>query len=43
MTRLLVIVNDIESQPGLLTRWMISENVEFDLRIGGASPLPSPA
>ena len=43
MTRLLVIVNDIESQPGLLTRWMISENVEFDLRIGGISPLPSPA
>ncbi|MGO0603047.1 type 1 glutamine amidotransferase [Brevibacterium linens] len=43
MTRLLVIVNDIESQPGLLTRWMISENVEFDLRIGGVSPLPGPA
>lgn len=43
MTRLLVIVNDIESQPGLLTRWMISENVEFDLRIGEVSPLPSPA
>lgn len=43
MTRLLVIVNDIESQPGLLTRWMISENVEFDLRIGGISRLPSPA
>ena len=43
MTRLLVIVNDIESQPGLLTRWMISENVEFDLRIGGVSTLPKPA
>ncbi|MGO1290329.1 MAG: type 1 glutamine amidotransferase [Brevibacterium linens] len=43
MTRLLVIVNDIESQPGLLTRWMISENVEFDLRIGGVSTLPGPA
>ena len=43
MTRLLVIVNDIESQPGLLTRWMISENVEFDLRIGGVSPLPAPS
>ncbi|WP_181272742.1 type 1 glutamine amidotransferase [Brevibacterium oceani] len=42
MTRLLVIVNDIESQPGQLTRWMISENVEFDLRIGGISPLPGP-
>ena len=43
MTRLLVIVNDIESQPGLLTRWMISENVEFDLRICGVSTLPKPA
>lgn len=43
MTRLLVIVNDIESQPGLLTRWMISENVEFDLRIGEVSPLPAPS
>ena len=43
MTRLLVIVNDIESQPGLLTQWMISENVEFDLRIGGVSTLPKPA
>ena len=43
MTRLLVIVNDIESQPGLLTRWMISANVEFDLRIGGVSTLPKPA
>lgn len=42
MTRLLVIVNDIESQPGLLTKWMISENVEFDLRIGGVSALPKP-
>lgn len=42
MTRLLVIVNDIESQPGLLTQWMISENVEFDLRIGGVSTLPEP-
>lgn len=42
MTRLLVIVNDIESQPGQLTRWMISENVEFDLRIGGVSELPAP-
>jgi GMP synthase (glutamine-hydrolysing) len=43
VTRLLVIVNDIESQPGQLTRWMISENVEFDLRIGGVSVLPEPA
>ena len=43
MTRLLVIVNDIDSQPGLLTRWMISENVEFDLRIGGVSALPGPS
>jgi GMP synthase-like glutamine amidotransferase len=43
MTRLLVIVNDIESQPGLLTRWMISENVEFDLRIGGVSHPAGPA
>lgn len=42
MTRLLVVVNDIESQPGQLTRWMISENVEFDVRIGGVSPLPPP-
>ena len=41
MTRLLVIVNDVDSQPGLLTQWMISENVEFDLRIGGVSPLPA--
>ena len=40
--RLLVIVNDIESQPGLLTEWMISANVEFDLRIGGVSRLPEP-
>src|SRR5699024_7257223 len=43
MTRLLVIVNDVDSQPGLLTQWMISENVEFDLRIGGVSPLPAPS
>ena len=43
MTRLLVIVNDIESQPGLLTKWMISENIEFDLRIGGVSRLPEPS
>ncbi|TGD11098.1 type 1 glutamine amidotransferase [Brevibacterium sp. S111] len=43
MTRLLIIVNDVESQPGLLTQWMISENVEFDLRIGGVSSLPRPA
>ncbi|WP_209323907.1 type 1 glutamine amidotransferase [Brevibacterium renqingii] len=43
MTRLLVIVNDIDSQPGLLTPWMISENVEFDLRIGGVSHLPDPS
>ena len=42
MTRLLVIVNDIKSQPGLLTKWMISENVEFDLRIGGVTALPTP-
>src|SRR5699024_9383031 len=41
--RLLVIVNDVDSQPGLLTQWMISENVEFDLRIGGVSPLPAPS
>ena len=43
MTRLLVIVNHIESQPGLLTQWMISENIEFDLRIGGVSRLPEPS
>lgn len=43
MTRLLVIVNHIESQPGLLTQWMISEKVEFDLRIGGVSRLPEPS
>src|SRR5699024_5894020 len=43
MTRLLVIVNDVNSQPGLLTQWMISENVAFDLRIGGVSPLPAPS
>ena len=43
MTRLLVIVNDIDSQPGLLTQWMISERVEFDLRIGGVSQLPEPS
>lgn len=43
MTRLLLIVNHIESQPGLLTKWLISENVEFDLRIGGVSPLPEPS
>ncbi|SDS67126.1 GMP synthase-Glutamine amidotransferase [Brevibacterium sandarakinum] len=43
MTRLLVIVNHIESQPGMLTQWMISENVEFDLRIGGVSRLPEPS
>src|SRR5699024_3594090 len=43
MTRLLVIVNDVDSQPGLLTQWMISGNVEFDLRIGGVSPLPAPS
>ena len=38
-----MIVNDIESQPGLLTEWMISANVEFDLRIGGVSRLPEPS
>ncbi|MGO1449806.1 MAG: glutamine amidotransferase-related protein, partial [Brevibacterium aurantiacum] len=43
MTRVLVIVNDIESQPGLLTQWMVSENIEFDLRIGGVSRLPAPS
>ncbi|MDN5657825.1 type 1 glutamine amidotransferase [Brevibacterium sandarakinum] len=43
MTRLLVIVNHIESQPGLLTQLMISENIEFDLRIGGVSRLPEPS
>src|SRR5699024_2871666 len=43
MPRLLVIVNDVDSQPGLLTQWMISEHVDFDLRIGGVSPLPAPS
>lgn len=43
MTKLLVIVNDIDSQPGLLTQWMISERAEFDLRIGGVSQLPEPS
>lgn len=41
--KLLVIVNDIESQPGLLTEWMITANVEFDLRIGGVSRFPEPS
>src|SRR5699024_6217186 len=26
---------------GLLTQWMLGENVEFDRRIGGVSPLPA--
>lgn len=41
-TRLLVIVNDIDSHPGTFLRWMIAEKVEFDLRIGGVSSLPTP-
>lgn len=41
--RLLVVVNDTESQPGFLTQWMIGRGIEFDLRIGGVSPLPQPS
>lgn len=42
-TRLLVVVNDVESPLGMLAPWMIAEDVEFDVRIGPASGVPTPA
>lgn len=43
MTRLLVIVNDVDSQPGLFLPWLITAGVEFDLRIGPTADLPEPS
>lgn len=42
MSRVLIIVNDIESGPGRLTRWLVEEDLEFDLRIGSHGALPTP-
>lgn len=40
MTRILVIVNDVDSHLGNFANWMIRAGVEFDVRIGPVSGAP---
>lgn len=40
MTRLLIVVNDIESGPGRLIGLLLARGIEFDVRIGANDTLP---